>query len=74
MKLLFFLIALLSLVNTVSSESNVVTVTYIANEGILIHSGNQQVLIDALHKPYLPEYLATPQKNLDAMMASRPPF
>lgn len=74
MKLLFFLIALLSLVNTVSSESNVVTVTYIANEGILIQSGNQQVLIDALHKPYLPEYLATPQKNLDAMMASRPPF
>ena len=74
MKLLFFLIALLSFVNTVSSESTAVTVTYVANEGVLIQSDSKQVLIDALHKPYLSEYLATPQKVLDDMMASRPPF
>jgi len=74
MNLLFVLIALLSFVNTVSSESNAVTVTYVANEGVLIQSGDKQVLIDALHKPYLSEYLATPQKVLDDMMASRPPF
>ena len=71
---LFFLIALLSFVNTVSSESNAVTVTYVANEGVLIQSGSKQVLIDALHKPYLSEYLATPQKILHTMMANRPPF
>ena len=70
---LFFLIAF-SFVNTVSSQSNAVTVTYVANEGVLIQSGSKQVLIDALHKPYLSEYLATPQKILDTMMANRPPF
>ncbi len=70
---LFFLIAC-SFVNTLSSESDAVTVTYVANEGVLIQSGSKQVLIDALHKPYISEYLATPQKVLDDMMASRPPF
>jgi len=70
---LFFLIAF-SFVNTLSSESDAVTVTYVANEGVLIQSGSKQVLIDALHKPYLSEYLATPQKILDTMMANRPPF
>jgi len=70
---LFFLLAF-SFVNTLSSESDAVTVTYVANEGVLIQSGSKQVLIDALHKPYLSEYLATPQKILDTMMANRPPF
>ncbi len=60
---LFFLIAF-SFVNTLSSQSNAVTVTYVANEGVLIQSGSKQVLIDALHKPYLSEYLATPEKFL----------
>ncbi len=70
---LFFLIAF-SFVNTVSSQSNAVTVTYVANEGVLIQSGSKQVLIDALHKPYLSEYLPTPEKIIDTMMANRPPF
>ena len=35
-------------------------VTYIANEGVLISSGDQQVLIDGLHREYKPDYAFPP--------------
>ena len=34
-------------------------ITYIANEGVLIASGDAQVLIDGLHRPYYPMYAVT---------------
>ncbi len=46
------------------------TVTYIANEGVLIKSGNKQVLIDGLHREYKPDYAFPPpglRKSLESV-------
>ena len=51
-----------------------VTVTYIANEGVLISSGSEQVLIDALHKPYNPAYLHTPPDVETRIINGTSPF
>ncbi len=53
---------------------NAVVVSYIANEGVLIASGNHQVLIDALHKPYQPAYLPTPPAIESKIMRAEKPF
>lgn len=50
------------------------TVTYIANEGVLISNGDKQVLIDGLHRKYKPDYLFPPQPLLESMEAARPPY
>jgi L-ascorbate metabolism protein UlaG (beta-lactamase superfamily) len=50
------------------------TVTYIANEGVLISHGNKQVLIDGLFRKYKPDYLFPPQPVLESMEAARPPY
>ncbi len=57
-----------------SLERKQVEVTYIANEGVLISYGEQQVLIDALHKPYQPAYLHTPPAVEANIMKKVPPF
>lgn len=59
---------------TSDSAHATVTVTYVANEGVLISNGSTQVLIDALHRPYRPEYLPTPPALIDQMMQGLPPF
>lgn len=51
-----------------------VTVTYIANEGVLISQGETQVLIDALHKPYRVEYMHPPPALVEQMMQGTAPF
>lgn len=51
-----------------------VSVHYIANAGVLISTGEQQVLIDALHQPYRPAYRPTPAAVKAAMLAGEPPF
>ncbi len=51
-----------------------VKITYIANEGVMISAGEQQVLIDAIHKEYYPQYLATDETILKKMFAKTPPF
>ncbi|MCG8604679.1 MBL fold metallo-hydrolase [bacterium] len=56
------------------NENQPVVVTYIANEGVLISAGEQQVLIDAIHQPYGPQYLATPPASLRRMMHAESPF
>ena len=50
------------------------TITYIANEGVLISSGGKQVLIDGLHREYKPEYLFPPPNLLTALETARPPY
>lgn len=57
-----------------SAADTSLAVTYIANAGVLISSGPDKVLIDALHRPYLKEYLSTPDTMIAQMMAGRPPF
>lgn len=50
------------------------TITYIANEGVLISSGSHQVLIDGLHRLYEPEYAYPPQPLLSALESARSPY
>lgn len=49
-------------------------ITYIANAGVLISAAEGKVLIDALHRPYLKEYITTPDSMIAQMMAGQPPF
>lgn len=50
------------------------SVYHIANAGVLISAGDQQVLIDGLHQPYRPAYRPTPPALKAAMLAGAPPF
>lgn len=53
---------------------NSITVTYIANEGVLITSGDKQVLIDGLHREYKPDYLFPAPALLSALEQAREPY
>jgi L-ascorbate metabolism protein UlaG (beta-lactamase superfamily) len=50
------------------------TVRYIANEGVLIASGDRQVLIDGLHREYKPAYLFPPPEMQAVLENARPPY
>lgn len=50
------------------------TLTYIANEGVLVSSGRHKVLIDALFDKPHPDYRAPSAEVLDQMTAGVPPF
>ena len=49
-------------------------VTYIANEGVLISSGDKQVLIDGLHRKYTPDYAFPPEALLKSLESAQPPY
>lgn len=49
-------------------------VTYIANEGVLISSGDKQVLIDGLHRKYKPDYAVPPDALLKSLESAQPPY
>lgn len=51
-----------------------VTVTYIANEGVLIAEGDQRVLIDGLHREYKPDYAFPDARLLSALEAGKAPY
>ena len=59
---------------TASSENDGASVFHIANAGVLISAGDQQVLIDGLHQPYRPAYRPTPPAIKAAMLDGAPPF
>src|ERR687891_2998557 len=44
-----------------------ITVTYIANEGVLISSSQKQVLIDGLHREYKPAYAFPPPELRESL-------
>ena len=48
-------------------------ITYLGNEGVMISTGKQRVLIDALHGPYS-EYVSPPAHELQAMQEGRFPY
>ena len=50
------------------------TVRYIANEGVLIASGDKQILIDGLHREYKPAYLFPPPEMQAVLENARPPY
>jgi L-ascorbate metabolism protein UlaG (beta-lactamase superfamily) len=49
-------------------------ITYIANEGVLISSGDKQVLIDGLHREYKPDYAFLPAAEREKIETSKAPF
>ena len=51
-----------------------VTITYLANEGVLLSSGSTQVLIDALFLRYGPEYAIPADSTQSALERARAPF
>jgi L-ascorbate metabolism protein UlaG (beta-lactamase superfamily) len=61
-------------VRTLNSDSQRVTITYIANEGVLLSSGDKQVLIDGLHREYKPDYSFPPKTLLNALETAQPPY
>lgn len=51
-----------------------ILVTYIANEGVLVSSGDKQVLIDGLHREYKPDYAFPPPDLLRSLESSASPY
>lgn len=49
-------------------------ITYIANEGVLISSGDKQVLIDGLHRQYGIHYQFLPTAQREKIEAAQAPF
>jgi L-ascorbate metabolism protein UlaG (beta-lactamase superfamily) len=49
-------------------------ITYIANEGVLIASGDKQVLIDGLHREYEPDYPFLPMAERNKIETAQAPF
>lgn len=66
-------LALLALA-AASSPAREVQLTYLANEGFLIRSGETKVLIDAFVTEPYSMYAAVPEATFGAMVDGRPPF
>ena len=56
-----------------AQASSGVTITFLANEGVLLSSGTQKVLIDALYDPYK-SYGIPHDSTRRALRQARPPF
>lgn len=50
------------------------SITYVANEGVLISSGDKQVLIDGLHREYKPAYAFLPDSQRTMIETASAPF
>lgn len=70
----FYFMIILGIFSILPILAQSVKITYIANEGVMISAGDKQVLIDAIHKEYYPQYLATDATILKKMFAETPPF
>ncbi len=59
---------------TIEIPAGPFTITYIANEGVLISSGSKQVLIDGLHREYKPDYAFPHPALAQALELVRSPY
>jgi L-ascorbate metabolism protein UlaG (beta-lactamase superfamily) len=57
-----------------SPQQPTLEITYIANEGVLIASGEKQVLIDGLHREYKPDYAFLPTPEREKIESAKAPF
>lgn len=55
-------------------QESALEITYIANEGVLISSGDMQVLIDGLHREYKPAYAFLPAEERDKIESANAPY
>ncbi len=56
-----------------NKQKSGLSITYIGNEGIVIETGKQQIVIDGLHDKYL-MYTTLEQPQLDDLINARKPF
>ena len=56
------------------AQTEGVTITFLANEGVLLSSGPRKVLIDALFQKYGPEYAVPADSTQRALRNARAPF
>ena len=73
-KYLFFTILPMILAGDASVKHAALTITYIANEGVLIAAGDRHVLIDGLHRPYYPDYAVLPPDQREQIETAQPPY
>lgn len=57
-----------------ATQEPTLEITYIANEGVLISSGDKQVLIDGLHREYKPAYAFLPAAEREQIETAKAPF
>jgi ribonuclease BN (tRNA processing enzyme) len=57
-----------------SQNKSDLIVKYIANEDVLISSGNEMVLIDGFHREYEPDYLFPPKDLLESLENAKNPY
>jgi len=57
----------------VKNKANL-SIKYIANEGVLISSGEKTILIDGLHREYKPAYLFPPADLLQSLETAQKPY
>ncbi|HJR60916.1 MAG TPA: MBL fold metallo-hydrolase [Vicinamibacterales bacterium] len=55
-------------------QKGTVEITYIANEGVLISSGDKKILIDGLHREYERGYPFLPEPHRERIETAQPPF
>jgi L-ascorbate metabolism protein UlaG (beta-lactamase superfamily) len=70
-------LALLPLGSTLAQGSGSqqgVSITFLANEGVMLSSNGKRVLIDALFQRYGPEYAVPADSTQAALARARPPF
>jgi hypothetical protein len=58
----------------VAAQADGVSITFLANEGVLLSGGGRKVLIDALFLRYGAEYALPPDSTQRALQAARSPF
>ncbi len=68
-----FLSCLLTIL-TVSLSGQNLSITYIANEGVLIESAGKRVIIDALFDKYYDDYLHPDEALLEKMISGEAPY
>ena len=57
-----------------SATNSGISITFLANEGVMLSSGGKKVLIDGLFLKYGPEFAVPADSTLDALRRARPPF
>jgi L-ascorbate metabolism protein UlaG (beta-lactamase superfamily) len=67
-------IAITGIDASIASQPPALEVVYIANEGVLISSGDKQVLIDGLHREYKRDYAHLPAAQREEIEGAKAPF
>src|ERR671910_609429 len=67
-------VALSSSSRTTPPRENGVSVTFLANEGVMLAADGKKVLIDALFLKYERSYAVPADSTLAALQRARPPF